>query len=108
MLFPKPVSAKTRVRLNLARITADLGDLYGSEISGLELEMEKGKQISDSDIRARQAIYRGVFSKIFVSLCFFNPGHEWEDADKIGEISNFITSDGVCEMGTWTQRPLAS
>jgi hypothetical protein len=67
MVFPKPVSAKTRARLSLARIISDLGDLYGSEISGFELEMVNGAQVKEQDIRARQARYRSQFLKIFVS-----------------------------------------
>ena len=65
MIFPKPVSAKTRARLSLARIISDLGDLYGSEISGFELEI--GVQVKGQDIKARQLKYRGQFLKIFVS-----------------------------------------
>jgi hypothetical protein len=67
MVFPKPVSAKTRARLSLARIISDLGDLYGSEISGFELEIVNGAQVREQDIRARQARYRSQFLKIFVS-----------------------------------------
>jgi hypothetical protein len=69
MVFPKPVSAKTRARLSLARIISDLGDLYGSEISGFELEMSSGVEMKEQDIKARQERYRGQFLKIFVSLC---------------------------------------
>ena len=66
MLFPKPVSAKTRARLSLARIISELGDLYGSEISGFELEIDHdGKEL---DVRGRQERYRGQFLKIFVSF----------------------------------------
>jgi hypothetical protein len=68
MIFPKPVSAKTRARLSLARIISDLGDLYGSEISGFELEI--GAHVKGQDIKARQERYRGQFLKIFVSLPF--------------------------------------
>jgi hypothetical protein len=67
MVFPKPVSAKTRARLSLARIISDLGDLYGSEISGFELEIVNGAQVKEQDIRARQERYRSQFLKIFVS-----------------------------------------
>jgi hypothetical protein len=69
MIFPKPVSAKTRARLSLARIISDLGDLYGSEISGFELEI--GAHVKGQDKKARQERYRGQFLKIFVSslLC---------------------------------------
>jgi hypothetical protein len=69
MVFPKPVSAKTRARLSLARIVSDLGDLYGSEISGFELEMASGSEMKEQDIKARQERYRGQFLKIFVSFC---------------------------------------
>jgi hypothetical protein len=65
MLFPKPVSAKTRARLSLARIISELGDLYGSEISGFELEIDHKEK--DLDVRGRQERYRGQFLKIFVS-----------------------------------------
>lgn len=67
MVFPKPISAKTRARLSLARIISDLGDLYGSEISGFELEISSGNGVVEQDIKARQAKYRGQFLKIFVS-----------------------------------------
>lgn len=67
MLFPKPVSAKTRARLSLARIISDLGDLYGSEISGFELEIDQNTNEKEIDVRGRQAKYRGQFLKIFVS-----------------------------------------
>lgn len=64
MLFPKPISAKTRARLSLARIVSDLGDLYGSEISGFELEIDHKED--ELDVRGRQERYRGQFLKIFV------------------------------------------
>jgi hypothetical protein len=66
MVFPKPISAKTRARLSLARIISDLGDLYGSEISGFELEIEGAAK--EEVIKARQERYRTQFLKIFVSL----------------------------------------
>lgn len=69
MIFPKPVSAKTRARLSLARIISVLGDLYGSEISGFELEI--AAHMKGQDIKARQERYRGQFLKIFVSLPFY-------------------------------------
>ena len=65
MVFPKPVSAKTRARLSLARIISEMGDLYGSEISGFELEI--GHDPKELDVRGRQEKYRGQFLKIFVS-----------------------------------------
>ena len=74
MVFPKPISAKTRARLSLARIVSDLGDLYGSEISGFELEIVNGSQVKEQDIRARQERYRSQFLKIFVS-CPFRERH---------------------------------
>jgi hypothetical protein len=67
MLFPKPVSAKTRARLSLARIVSELGDLYGSEISGFELEIDPSTDEKRLDVRGRQEKYRGQFLKIFVS-----------------------------------------
>lgn len=74
MVFPKPISAKTRARLSLARIISDLGDLYGSEISGFELEIVNGSQVKEQDIRARQERYRSQFLKIFVR-CPFRERH---------------------------------
>ena len=76
MVFPKPVSAKTRARLSLARIVSELGDLYGSEIGGFELEIDIGPEGNGNGIgdgakaevkAARQERYRGQFLKIFVS-----------------------------------------
>lgn len=74
MVFPKPVSAKTRARLSLARIISELGDLYGSEIGGFELEIESGSGSAGvngdkPEVKAaRQERYRGQFLKIFVRL----------------------------------------
>jgi hypothetical protein len=74
MVFPKPISAKTRARLSLARIIFDLGDLYGSEISGFELQMSRDSEMKEHDIKARQERYRGQVLKIFVSFCVIKQG----------------------------------
>jgi hypothetical protein len=66
MLFPKPVSARQRVRHSLARIISDIGDLYGSEIGGIELEIDAKEDVVD--VKARQEKYRGQFQKIMVSV----------------------------------------
>lgn len=69
MLFPKPVSAKQRVRHSLARIIEALGDLYGSEIGGFELELEaEGEEGKVNQLHSeRQKTYRSKAMKIFVS-----------------------------------------
>jgi hypothetical protein len=95
MVFPKPVSAKTRARLSLARIISDLGDLYGSEISGFELEIVNGAQVKEQDIRARQARYRSQFLKIFVSCPIQSFMIESDKANLIGQISSYTTPDGI-------------
>jgi len=104
MIFPKPVSAKTRARLSLARIISDLGDLYGSEISGFELEI--GAHVKGQDIKARQERYRGQFLKIFVSpsLSVTRIG---DRTDPVGKISKYPTSDGFCQVRTWHARTMA-
>lgn len=104
MIFPRPVSAKTRARLSLARIISDLGDLYGSEISGFELEI--GVQVKGQDIKARQERYRGQFLKIFVSPILHKISIA-QGAKDTGSISSYITTDGIRKVRTGHARSMA-
>jgi hypothetical protein len=68
MLFPRPTSAKLLVRRTLAKNIADIADLYGAVVTGVEdevaVEMDKEWKM---DVKGRQARYRARFLKIMVS-----------------------------------------
>lgn len=99
MVFPKPVSAKTRARLSLARIISDMSDVYGSEVSGFELEIDPETKDTEIDVRARQKMYRGQFLKIFVSARQTEITNEVREADSdVGPFPSAATTDGVCAL----------
>ncbi|WVQ97371.1 hypothetical protein IAU59_004483 [Kwoniella sp. CBS 9459] len=89
MLFPRPVSARALFRRRLAKNMADIGDLYGKVVTGIEGELDAedngvldadGNGISNKADAARAQIaegrrerYKGGFMKVLGRLVTMQP-----------------------------------
>ncbi|WVR05967.1 hypothetical protein IAU60_002995 [Kwoniella sp. DSM 27419] len=71
MLFPKPISARALFRHRLAKNMADMGDLYGKVVTGIEAESDTKQEGSEPALvdrgkiaEARRERYKGAFMKV--------------------------------------------
>ena len=70
MLFPRPVSARKLVRLNIAKTIGGIGGLYKLVVSKVEEQAEldiQGGQTGAVNTVARIGSLRGPFLRVFVS-----------------------------------------
>ena len=68
MLFPRPFSAKTTVRLSLAKCVEGTGELYGVVVQAIEDDVEDGADESreKADVQGRVDRIRGKFIALMV------------------------------------------
>jgi len=67
MLFPRPLSSRQVVRLNISRTIADTGGLYGRVLSGIE---DRAESSDKADAKATKKEHRERFLKIMVSSMY--------------------------------------
>ncbi|WWC58457.1 uncharacterized protein I303_100999 [Kwoniella dejecticola CBS 10117] len=78
MLFPRPVSARALFRKRLAKNMADIGDLYGKVVTGIEGEMDHDNAESDVEDKGkiaevRRERYKGGFMKVLGRIMGMQP-----------------------------------
>ncbi|WVF70551.1 hypothetical protein IAT40_005342 [Kwoniella sp. CBS 6097] len=72
MLFPRPVSARALFRRRLAKNMADIGDLYGKVVTGIEGEWDSDDNGTVDD-EGRRERYKGGFMKVLGRLVTMQP-----------------------------------
>lgn len=63
VIFPRPTSAKTLVREGICKNIAEIGELYGLEVTSFEKSRDDPQ---DVDVDERRSRYRDRFLKIYV------------------------------------------
>ncbi|WRT64249.1 uncharacterized protein IL334_001180 [Kwoniella shivajii] len=78
MLFPRPVSARYLFRRRLAKNMADIGDLYGKVVTGIEGELDSevdtlGAAEENKIAEIRRERYKGGFMKVLGRILGMQP-----------------------------------
>ncbi|WVQ85239.1 hypothetical protein IAT38_007404 [Cryptococcus sp. DSM 104549] len=82
MLFPRPTSAKLVFRHRLAKNIADIGDLYGKVITGIEGELDaRDEDWGRVDEVGRRERYKGSFMKILARMMGMGADMEYAGAE---------------------------
>ncbi|WWD17770.1 hypothetical protein CI109_102211 [Kwoniella shandongensis] len=68
MIFPRPISARLLFRHRLAKNMADIGDLYGRVVTGIEGEWDTPITKAAIDTAGRRERYKGSFLKVMGRL----------------------------------------
>ncbi|WWC66524.1 uncharacterized protein I206_100427 [Kwoniella pini CBS 10737] len=78
MLFPRPVSARALFRHRLAKNMADIGELYGKVVTGIEGELDHDDSEIDHEDKGkiaevRRERYKGGFMKVLGRIMGMQP-----------------------------------